>query len=727
MLAIGALVTIAVVPTASHASPARSRLSPTPAKKSSSGSPSLSIKTLSARADVVSGKHVFTKIDMPSGAKMAYLKVKLNGHSIRHRFKRRGNGKVEGLIKGLQHGKNTVIAKVKGEKAKLKITDAPLGGPVFAGPQVQPWTCQSSATNAKCKRSVHHKDEYLPAGTAFDGSDPADSVTASDFVRYHPKHPPAKHDIATATTNQGDTVPFIIRRYSGYLDRDQFRLAMLYQPGKKWKPWAAQPQYNHRLVVTGGRGCDTRFGAGSAPNPLNARLLGAGYLIMSSALDNAGEDCNLVTEAESVVMVKQYVIDHFGTVRYTIGSGCSGGSVTQEQVANAYPGIYQGLTPGCSFPDVWSTQMERRDYLILLKYFERPKKWSKSVNWTGKRVDAVFDRPGFSVPVTFPYRISTMIGGPSQPCPDVPRSKVYSKGNPNGVKCDLSDYMRNVFGVASSGFAHYAFDNAGVQYGLSALDDGMLSKSDFVDVNSQAGGINYLGRYTKKRTDPDPTALRRAYQSGAVNMGNTMDKVAIIDLRGPDDTDIHDTFRSFSMQARLQSEFGTSANQVMWRGSEPLHGDPSFLDDSVFAMDEWLGAVHADNRQVPLATKIIEDKPADVTDRCTDGNGNEEPESVCDKTVPVYGSPRMAAGESIADDTLQCQLQPLSKSDYPVTFSKKQWRKLKAAFPNGVCNYNVSGMKEQNGIPWLTYQNKHGHVVYGGKPLGGTPKSTLES
>ena len=63
------------------------------------------------------------------------------------------------------------------------------------------------------------------------------------------------------------------------------------------------------------------------------------------------------------------------------------------------------------------------------------------------------------------------------------------------------------------------------------------------------------------------------------------------------------------MRARLQRNFGTAANQVLWRGLVPLIGDPSFADDSVFAIDRWLARVDADRRKIPLARKIIQDKP----------------------------------------------------------------------------------------------------------------------
>jgi len=53
------------------------------------------------------------------------------------------------------------------------------------------------------------------------------------------------------------------------------------------------------------------------------------------------------------MMAKEHLIEAYGTLRYAIGTGCSGGSLAQQWIANAYPGIYQGILPTCSFADAW--------------------------------------------------------------------------------------------------------------------------------------------------------------------------------------------------------------------------------------------------------------------------------------------------------------------------------------------------------------------------------------
>ena len=104
-------------------------------------------------------------------------------------------------------------------------------------------------------------------------------------------------------------------------------------------------------------------------------------------------------------------------------------------------------------------------------------------------------------------------------------------------------------------------------------------------------------------------------------------------------------------------------------GTGALIGDPSFSQDAVFAVDKWLARVHADHRHVPLAKKIIQDKPDSVAPRCTDGQGNEQPSEVCDQTVASYGTPRLGSDEPMTDDVMKCQLKPMVREDYPVTVS----------------------------------------------------------
>ena len=94
-----------------------------------------------------------------------------------------------GLVTGLHRGANVVTARFPdGSGARITLIDHPVGGPLFAGPQVQPWTCQPGARDRHCDTPPSYR--YLYRST-----NPADT----GLLLYDPAHPPA--DVATTTVN----------------------------------------------------------------------------------------------------------------------------------------------------------------------------------------------------------------------------------------------------------------------------------------------------------------------------------------------------------------------------------------------------------------------------------------------------------------------------------------------------------------------------------------------
>jgi hypothetical protein len=669
------------------------------------------IKVLSNRADLISGGDALVEVT-PAGAR-----VDVDGRDVTGDFAVRPGGRYMALLGGLKDGANVVTARASdGSAAQITITNHPNGGPVTAGPQIKPWKCFDMTVDAQCNRQPRY--EYLYKSTQ-----------GGELRAYDPDDPPS--DVANTTTDQGRTVPFIVRHEIGSIDRDEYRIAVLYDPKKPWAPWAPQEGYNNKLVVFHGFSCDTHYQQAAAPDVLNETALGRGFATMSHALNNAGHNCNIATQAESMIMTKERVVEQIGEIRYTIGSGCSGGSLVQQQVANAYPGFYQGITPACSFTDAWSSAMQYVDYVGMRNYFEHPDKWGTGVAWAPNQISAVEGHPTPLNAVTFTTAIP-FSGEPTRSCPGVPSEQVYNENtNPRGVRCTLHDYTINVFGPRDKsvweavekrlghGFAGRPFDNVGVEYGRKALEDGTITLAQFIDLNVKVGGADIDATLRPERIEADRPALERVYRSGAVNQGTHLDEVAIIDLRGPDPGAFHDVYRTYAMRSRLEREHGTAANQILWRGQVPLFGDSGFVDQSIVAMDEWLAAIEKDKRDIPLARKIIEDKPATLVDRCTNGNGASLPAAECDAVVESYSTPRIEAGMPFADDTIKCELRPLRKSNYlPLQVGDAEFEELKKAFPQGVCDYSKPGVDRTPTVPWLSYKSGPG-----GKPLGAPPKS----
>ncbi len=278
------------------------------------------------------------------------------------------------------------------------------------------------------------------------------------------------------------------------------------------------------------------------------------------------------------------------------------------------------------------------------------------------------------------------------------------------------------------GFAGIPIDNTGVQYGLSALEQGQITPAQFVDLNDKVGGVDIDAQPVATRNVADEPALANAYRTGLINVTNNLDRTAIIDCRGPDPGYAHDSYRAFAVRDRLDREHGTHANQLIWEGPYTIGADLQCTQESLEAMNRWLTAVAADKSDASTAEKLIADKPSDLSDRCLDGSGNKVGDSLCpDGVVPVYGTPRTVAGEALTTDANKCQLKPLQQSDYSVSFTSGQWAKLQSIYPDGVCDYSKPGVDQQGTIPWQTYQDNKGNVIYGGKELGKPPRSRRRS
>ena len=676
----------------------------TPAAAAGAPPGDVRIEVLSGRGDIVSNGDAYVRVILPANGSAAGLTVDDDGRDVTAAFKIRPRG-VDGVVTGLSLGRNVIRAVMRdGRGARITLTNHPIGGPVFSGPQIQPWTCSAGGKDKQCNRPPVYDFLYK-------------STSGGALKAYSGEGHPS--DVAMTTTDQGNTVPFIVRRETGVSVRDQYRIAVLYDPRKAWDVTAPQPGYNAKLVLTHGASCDTSYEMGAAPDVLFEDALSRGFAVASHALDNAGHNCNIITQAESLIVTKELVAERYGPIRYTIGTGCSGGSLVQQQVANAYPGVYQGLLPQCSFTDAWSSAQQYEDYVLLRNYFENPAEHDPSVGALSPAlITAAYGHPNPVNPITFTEVIPNS-GNPSRSCPGVPAEQVYDADtNPGGVRCTLHDYMVNVFGRRPDGKAHVAYDNVGIQYGLSGLLAGTVTPAQFVDVNAKVGGFTIDLEHQAARTEASPEAMDRVYRSGAVNTGAHLDQVAIIDLRGPDPGAFHDVYRTYSMRDRLMREHGTAANQVLWRGQVALLGDTNFVTQGIRAMDAWLAVVEKDGRGIPLAQKVLDARTtAGVVDRCTNGAGVEMPAVVCDATVQSYASPRIEAGVRVADDTLKCQLVPLTRSLYDVTFTEAQWATLQTAFPAGVCDYTKPSVGMQPTATWQSYD------VPGGRPLGPAPVS----
>ncbi|WP_432837450.1 DUF6351 family protein [Dactylosporangium sp. CA-092794] len=648
---------------------------------------------------LISGGDALLRIT-PAGTRPVRLTV--NGR-VADGFARQPDGTLLGLVTGLRDGANRITAESHGRAATLTVINHPATGPIFAGPQPMPFYCETTAfglapaTQPSCAAPAVVSYQYHTTAGAF-------APLADPAAR------PA--DLATTTVG-GRAVPYLVRIETGTIDRAVYQTAALYD-GSAPSPLRPDTSWNGRLVYAFGGGCSGGHHQGSATGGvLNDLFLSRGYAVASSTLNVLETNCNIPTSAEAAMMVKEHFIEVYGPVAHTIGWGASGGGIQQYTIADSYPGILDGIIPTVGFPDAFTALKDASDCRLLDRFFagaggsftERQRRavagfedYDTCTSW-----DTYFDL------VTPTGRCSTAI----------PAAALWNATtNPGGVKCTLAEAYANQFGRdPATGFVRGTLDNVGVQYGLAALRGGEISAAQFVALNAGIGGYDAYGATVPARTRADDGALRAAYRDDLRNSaGLGLRATPIIDYRlfmdfdGPIN-DVHTAQWSYVMRARLQAANGTAANQVIVES----HTTPDQAAASgayvLSAMDRWLTGIEADRSARSRQAKVIADKPADVGDGCYQSADHRIQTPLtypatgpCAASYPIGSSPRLQAGENLAQTALKCALRPIDFADYQVRFTKAEQARLRAAFPAGVCDYTRPGPgQNQRPATWIDY------------------------
>lgn len=679
----------------------------------------------------VSGGDALIRIDgsLPAGS---MLRVKLNGTDISSSFGTAlVNGHPTGLLTGMINGKNIVVAEVVragqtdvAATQTLEITNRPRQGPLFSGPRETPFFCETqNFTLASGEKLGAPIDTDCSIATRVDYVYRTTQATAPAF-RALTNLNALPADVAMTTTSTGKTVPYVVRIETGTADRAIYQTSVLHDPSRETAPtFANRPVgWNGRLVYTFGGGCTGgwyRQGS-STGGVLDDNILKQGYAMASSSLNVFGNNCQDLLAAEAMAVVKERFIEAYGPPNYTIGWGCSGGSYQQHQIGDNYPGLLDGILPGCSFPEVaFATVYAITDMRLLGNYFTNVA--------PGQFTDAQQAKVAGVVNSKTIYT-GTVYDGALRIAPDVYCSAVLPVGqrynaitNPTGARCDVYDHAINVYGRDSvTGFARRPLDNVGVQYGLAALNSSAITVDQFLDINASVGGYDVDGKFMPLRTQADLLATKASYQTGRLtNGGGGLRDLPIIDYRAYADDqpigDIHLRYHSFSMRERLIKANGDADNQVM------LHEDFRFgyyssasplLLRALSEIDKWIAAIQADASGGTTHAKVVRNKPPTLQEGCMtrDANPNfiAEKQQIssgqCATLYPVAPAPRAVAGESIAADVIKCQLKPVSTADYSLTFTAAQQARLTQTFPNGVCDWSKLGA-EQQGLrgTWLSF------------------------
>ena len=672
----------------------------------------LEVVALSSRPDKVSGGDVLVRIGVPPGAKLADVKVTLNGKTVTGQLRPDPDRHaLVGLVSGLQPGKNRLEASAKrASTGKLNLVNHPVTGPIFSGPQEQPFFCETASFNigngvllgepidVDCSVVTRVDYRYRTTAGAFAILTDLNVLPAN---------------VATTTTSEGKIVKYVVRVETGTINRGIYQIAILHDPTKDAAPdFMAPPAgWNKRLIFTYGGGCGGGWYAqgNTTGGVIVDQLLRQGYAVASSSLMVYAQNCNDTTSAETQMMLKERFIEHYGVPLFTMGEGSSAATYQMHHTANNYPGILDGIVNGGSFPD--STQPEQPDAVVLQRYWDvtAPGTFTQEQQrhvfgyraWAaiGNRADA-----GRRNDPTALFRAAVPVSARYDPVT-----------NPTGARATQPDHNVNIYGRdPATGFAYRAYDNVGVQYGLASLNEGVITKTQFLDLNEKVGGFDIDFKPTPERLVADPKVIRSLYRNGRVlDPSFGLASTPIIDYRAYTDAqangDQHTRVHTFSTRDRLIGANGNADNQIIWTEDNRFGlmslNSPRVME-AIAKMDQWLTALQSDTSSDAQRVKVLRAKPADLVDTCWSPDPTpvriEEPasyganDSICNTYYPSFGTPRLVAGAPLANNVIKCRLKSIDWADYTVVFTAAEQARLAAIFPEGVCDNTKPGVKQDS-------------------------------
>jgi hypothetical protein len=698
----------------------------------------LMLEVLSSRPELVSGGDALVKI---SGANSAPVVI-VEGRDVSSVFKSDVKGGWVGLVEGLKDGDNQLVAKADGNEAALTLKNHARNATLFAGPQQTPFLCENESHGL-----ASAKDETCaaPSTVRYFYRNKAGDWKPFDAKAARPT------DIGTASTAEGREVPLIVRQEKGVINRSAYLINILHDPaaGPLPTPTASSPAsgWNGKLIYSFGPGVQSNYHMGRGLGMMTGTdgkffmedlsvgyrdsFITRGYAIAAGSLNVFGTNSDDVKSAETAAKIKEHFIKQFGPPLFTIGHGASGGSMQQQMIANAYPGLLDGIMPARLFADTMTFLQPLHDCELLQNVF-------KTGDWTRDQMNAVSGK-------YWGYCVSNGTRYPNARidfCDASVKDMIANEPIWKAVRCSYQDNLVNVFGRdPASGFARNPFDNVGVQYGLQALNDGKITFEQFIDINTRIGGLDINGKIMRARMRGDPVALKRAYETGRVMAGTGgASSIPIVDIRtyndgdplgrGDPNVDVHDRYHSLVFRARLLKYNGTAANHVMLLaatyGSPPLDSrtERSPLNvvstQALTQLDRWLTAIAADNSNKSKAEKVAANKPADLVDACYPTKAGpligpiEKVTDMerCNALFPFSGDARLAAGAPATDDIFKCTLKPIDGKDYKVAATADQLARLQKVFDDGVCDYGKPGVGQTTKVvTWAVFSKGDGEFT----------------
>ncbi len=571
------------------------------------------VEVLSSPPEYVSGDDARVAVKVPFTVPIRKVVISVDSRDVTDAFERVGHTrKLEGVVTDLALGENLLEVTTRGRSrpsAELMLTNHPISGPIFSGPQQEVFLCADAGDRANAE-----------LGPALDEDCAVETVvsfkyrtTGGGWADYDPGAPPPA-DMAQTTTMDGETVDFIVRWERGTINRFIYSIAVL-SPHEQDAETPELSAWNGRLIYyfQGGVAIGHYQGDPSRSRMLYEHGLGKGYAVAYSTGTKTGTHYNLELGGETAIMLKDRFVSAYANPDYTVGVGGSGGGIQQYVYGQNHKGLLDAGVPQYSYPDMITQTIHIGDCELLERWIDLEvlsgnTKWADWENRTdleGLNALNGVDNDFLPLMPFLPQGSSECVSAWRGLSPLVLN---WMFGTAPGIS--LPDQVNtewthfgdaiNVYGVAADGFAASTWDNVGVQYGLDALVSGFLSADEFLDLNAQVGswtdepdmvqeGCPFFpflcpspadliglppipdiypnlidpwswrnmalspdgGATPAPRRTADPDAVEAAYERGLVNRGDV--QIPLIDWRNylEGELDMHNSHQSFASRQRL--------------------------------------------------------------------------------------------------------------------------------------------------------------------------------
>lgn len=338
-----------------------------------------------------------------------------------------------------------------------------------------------------------------------------------------PSSPPP--DAQRTTLTDGRTVPYVIRRERGTVNRFLYSITMLAPTSETDPSDPDRSLWNGRLLYAfdGGVAIGHHQGSISTDDSFYDAALGRGYAVIYSSGTRTNTHYNLSVGGETAVQLKRYFVERHGSPVYTVGVGGSGGGIQQYVYGQNHPGLLDGGVPQYSYSDMVTQTIHLGDCELLEYYFE-------VTDGANPRWHDVNERQLIQGLNAEPLPLNqdedeieqwTLLYGLYDFKPATPPLMPDGGNTPGLTECrrawfgltplvlnphfhNVSDVDKlaegtdgvewthwgdsvNVYGRDRSGFARVPWDNVGVQYGLGAVARGAITPAEFLDMNAQVG------------------------------------------------------------------------------------------------------------------------------------------------------------------------------------------------------------------------------------------------